>query len=197
MLEPSVKNVNPGDCLQFERQGYFCADPDSTRDKLVFNRTVTLKDTWAKIQKAQQKGVNIIDKQEEEIQVKASDKMKSKNIDKQESSGGEISIDDFAKIDLRVGVVREADLVEGADKLIMLKVDIGEERWRQVFAGIRSAYPQPEKLIGKKVIVVANLKPRKMKFGISEGMILAGVGDGDRLSIATFDGEQLPGDKVR
>ena len=197
MLEPSVKNVKSGDRFQFERQGYFCADPDSTRDKLVFNRTVTLKDTWARIQKTQQKGVNIIEKQEDRSQEKASGKLKQKRVDKQESSLEEISIDDFAKVDLRVGIVREAGLVEGADKLIMLKVDIGEEHWRQVFAGIRSAYPQPEKLIGKKVIVVANLKPRKMKFGVSEGMILAGVGEGDRLSIATFDGKQMPGDKVR
>jgi methionyl-tRNA synthetase len=64
-----------------------------------------------------------------------------------------------------------------------------------VFAGIRSAYPEPEKLVGKRVMVVANLKPRQMKFGVSEGMILAGVGKG-RIGIVTFDGELFPGDRV-
>jgi len=110
--------------------------------------------------------------------------------------GEEITIDDFSKIDLRVGVVREAGLVDGAERLVRLMVDIGEGRKRQVLAGIRSAYPEPEKLVGKKVVVVANLKPRQMRFGLSEGMILAGVGGSDRLSITTFDGELLPGDKV-
>jgi methionyl-tRNA synthetase len=74
-------------------------------------------------------------------------------------------------------------------------VDIGEGRLRQIFAGIRSGYPEPEKLTGKKVIVVANLKPRQMKFGLSEGMILSG-GDADRLCAPTFEGDPLPGDKV-
>lgn len=108
----------------------------------------------------------------------------------------EIAIDDFGKLDLRVGVVRDAALVEGADKLLRLMVDIGEERPRQVFAGIRSAYPDPKVLEGQQVIVVANLKPRKMKFGLSEGMVLAGGGGTERLCTATFKGEMRPGDKV-
>jgi methionyl-tRNA synthetase len=74
-------------------------------------------------------------------------------------------------------------------------VDLGEERLRQVFAGIRSAYQDPEELIGKKVIVVANLKSRKMTFGVSEGMVLAGGGK-RRLTVASFNGDLLPGDKV-
>jgi len=85
--------------------------------------------------------------------------------------------------------------VDGAKKLIRLMVDLGEGRLRQIFAGIRSDYPEPEKLVGRRVMVVANLKPRQMKFGLSEGMILAGVGK-NRLGIATFDGEFQPGDKV-
>ncbi|MFO7461566.1 MAG: methionine--tRNA ligase, partial [Desulfatiglandales bacterium] len=105
------------------------------------------------------------------------------------------TVEDFSKLDLRVGVVREAGLVEGADRLVRLGVDIGEGRIRQVFAGIRSAYPDPGKLVGKRVMVVANLKPRRMKFGISEGMILAGAGE-ERVGVATFDGDLLPGDKV-
>jgi len=74
-------------------------------------------------------------------------------------------------------------------------VDLGEGRLRQIFAGIRSAYPDPRKLVGRQVVVVANLKPRLMKFGLSEGMILAGVGK-DNLGIVTFDGKLKPGDKV-
>jgi methionyl-tRNA synthetase len=85
--------------------------------------------------------------------------------------------------------------VPGADKLIKLMLDVGEGRLRQVFAGIRSAYPQPEKLVGRKMMFLANLKPRQMKFGLSEGMILAGSGK-NRLGIATFDGDLEPGDKV-
>ena len=76
-------------------------------------------------------------------------------------------------------------------------VDLGEEKPRQVFAGIKSHYPKPEKLVGSKVIVVANLKPRKMKFGLSEGMVLAASGGGkERLCVATFDGDLEPGDTV-
>ena len=77
-------------------------------------------------------------------------------------------------------------------------VVIGEEKPRQVFAGIRSAYPEPEVLNGRKVIVVANLKPRKMRFGLSEGMILAGSDRKDsRLAVASFLEDLQPGDKVR
>jgi len=104
-------------------------------------------------------------------------------------------MDDFSKIDLRVGVVRQASLVQGADKLLKLMVDLGEGRLRQIFAGIRAAYPDPERLVGRRVMVAANLKPRQMKFGLSEGMILAGVGK-EAVGLATFDGNLLPGDKV-
>jgi methionyl-tRNA synthetase len=111
--------------------------------------------------------------------------------------GPEITIDDFAKMDLRVGVICEGTLVEGADKLVRLMIDLGEGRPRQVFAGIRAAYPEPSKLVGAKVIVVANLKPRQMKFGLSEGMVLAASGGGkSRLCAATFDGALEPGDRV-
>ena len=109
----------------------------------------------------------------------------------------EITIDDFSRVDLRVGIIREGHLVEGSKKLIRLMVDLGEEKPRQIFAGIKSHYAQPQDLVGTKVIVVANLKPRKMKFGISEGMVLAGGGgDDNRLCVAEFDGDLEPGDTV-
>ncbi len=89
----------------------------------------------------------------------------------------QIEFDDFAKVDLRVGVVESAEFVEGADKLLRLQVHCGKSI--QVFAGVRSAYPDPSVLVGKHVVVVANLKPRKMRFGMSEGMLLATSADDD------------------
>jgi methionyl-tRNA synthetase len=83
-----------------------------------------------------------------------------------------ISIDDFTKVDLRIAKIVNAEHVEGADKLLKLTLDIGEEKTRQVFAGIKSAY-DPEILKGRLTVMVANLAPRKMKFGMSEGMVLA------------------------
>ncbi|MDR0934078.1 MAG: methionine--tRNA ligase [Burkholderiaceae bacterium] len=84
----------------------------------------------------------------------------------------EITIEDFEKVDLRVAKIVECSLVDGANRLLRLSLDVGEGRLRNVFAGIRSAY-QPEDLVGKMTVMVANLAPRKMKFGISEGMVLA------------------------
>jgi methionyl-tRNA synthetase len=83
-----------------------------------------------------------------------------------------IGIDDFAKIDLRVARIVDCKAVEGSDKLLQLTLDVGEEKTRNVFSGIKSAY-RPEELVGKLTVMVANLAPRKMKFGVSEGMVLA------------------------
>ena len=89
-----------------------------------------------------------------------------------ENAGDYISIDDFTKVDLRIAKIVNAEHVEGAEKLLCLSLDIGEEKPRQVFAGIKSAY-DPATLIGRLTVMVANLAPRKMKFGMSEGMVLA------------------------
>lgn len=83
-----------------------------------------------------------------------------------------ISIDDFTKVDLRIAKIVNAEHVEGAEKLLKLSLDIGEDKLRQVFAGIKSAY-DPADLVGRLTVMVANLAPRKMKFGMSEGMVLA------------------------
>ncbi|WP_077033576.1 methionine--tRNA ligase [Pelomonas sp. KK5] len=85
----------------------------------------------------------------------------------------EIKIDDFSKVDLRIAKIVKAELVEGSDKLLRLTLDAGEGRLRNVFSGIRSAYPEPAALEGKLTVLVANLAPRKMKFGLSEGMVMA------------------------
>jgi methionyl-tRNA synthetase len=89
-----------------------------------------------------------------------------------EAIASTITIDDFAKVDLRVAKIVNAEHVEGSTKLLRLTLDVGEGRTRNVFSGIKEAY-QPEDLIGKHTVMVANLAPRKMKFGVSEGMVLA------------------------
>ncbi|NDG14481.1 MAG: methionine--tRNA ligase, partial [Betaproteobacteria bacterium] len=89
-----------------------------------------------------------------------------------EAIAGTITIDDFAKIDLRIAMIVNCEPVEGSTKLLRLTLDVGEGRTRQVFSGIASAY-KPEDLVGKLTVMVANLAPRKMKFGVSEGMVLA------------------------
>ena len=106
-----------------------------------------------------------------------------------------ISIDDFAKIDLRVAKIVNAQHVEGADKLLQLTLDLGGEQ-RNVFSGIKSAY-QPEQLIGRLTVVVANLAPRKMKFGMSEGMVLAAGPGGKDIFLLTPDSGAQPGMRIK
>ena len=111
-----------------------------------------------------------------------------------ESEDEHISIDDFMKVDLRVARIDKAEPVEGADKLLALTLDIGDEK-RNVFAGIKAAY-EPDTLVGRHVIMVANLAPRKMRFGVSEGMVLAaGPGGKDIFLLAPDDGAE-PGMRV-
>ena len=105
-----------------------------------------------------------------------------------------ISIDDFAKIDLRIARIVEAEAIAGSDKLLKLSVDLGNET-RTIFAGVKSAY-SPESLKGRLTVVVANLAPRKMRFGTSEGMMLAAGGDGG-LFILNPDTGAEPGMRVK
>jgi methionyl-tRNA synthetase len=106
----------------------------------------------------------------------------------------EITIDDFSRVDLRVARIVAAEGVEGADKLLRLTLDIGNET-RTVFAGIRSAY-DPASLVGRMTVMVANLKPRKMRFGTSEGMVLAAGPGGKELFILEPDDGASPGQRV-
>ena len=112
-----------------------------------------------------------------------------------EHADSQIDLDQFLKIDLRIATVVAAEAVEGADKLLRLTVDIGPER-RTVLAGIRAAY-QPADLVGKQVVLVANLKPRKMRFGVSEGMLLAASGDEPGVFLISPDAGAKPGMRVR
>ncbi|HYG32952.1 MAG TPA: methionine--tRNA ligase, partial [Methylophilaceae bacterium] len=107
-----------------------------------------------------------------------------------------ISIDDFTKIDLRIARIVDAQHVEGAEKLLQLTLDIGEEKIRNVFAGIKSAY-DPETLKGRLTVMVANLAPRKMKFGLSEGMVLAASDESGGPYILSPDSGAKPGMRVK
>ncbi|MEJ2129492.1 MAG: methionine--tRNA ligase [Woeseiaceae bacterium] len=106
-----------------------------------------------------------------------------------------ISIDDFMKVDLRIARIEKAGPVEGADKLLELTLDVGEET-RTVFAGIKAAY-DPDSLVGRHVIVVANLAPRKMRFGVSEGMVLAAGPGGEDIFLLSPDEGAQPGMRVK
>ncbi|MEZ5455153.1 MAG: methionine--tRNA ligase [Lysobacteraceae bacterium] len=108
-----------------------------------------------------------------------------------------IDIADFAKLDLRIGHVLECDVVEGSDKLLRFKLDAGELGERQIFSGIRAAYAEPAKLVGRKVVFIANLAPRKMRFGISEGMILSAGSGGDDLFLLDVDSGAQAGSSVK
>ncbi len=104
------------------------------------------------------------------------------------AKAAEIDADTFARLDLRIGRIEEASLVDGADRLLRLTVDLGGNR-RTIFAGIREAY-EPASIVGRHVIVVANMKPRKLRFGVSEGMVLAASGDAGRFLIGPDAGAQ-------
>ena len=106
-----------------------------------------------------------------------------------------IGIDDFARVDLRVARIANAEHVEGAEKLLRLTLDIGTET-RTVFAGIKSAYA-PESLVGRLTVMVANLAPRKMKFGLSEGMVLAASDERGGPFLLSPDSGAQPGMRIK
>ena len=111
------------------------------------------------------------------------------------AASGLVNIGDFSKLDLRVAKVLEAKFVDGSDKLLQLTLDLGTEQ-RNVFSGIRSAY-DPANLIGRQVVMIANLEPRKMRFGVSEGMVLcASRDDGPEVFLLSADVGAQPGMKV-
>lgn len=113
----------------------------------------------------------------------------------EKSASAEIGIDDFAKLDLRIARIVAAETVEGADKLLKVTVDLGDES-RTIFAGIRSAYA-PGQLVGRLTLVLANLKPRKMRFGVSQGMVLAAGPGGKDIFLLSPDSGALPGMQVK
>ncbi|WP_296261787.1 MULTISPECIES: methionine--tRNA ligase [unclassified Pseudomonas] len=108
----------------------------------------------------------------------------------------EIDFDAFAAIDLRVALIEKAEHVEGADKLLRLTLNIGDEQ-RNVFSGIKSAYPNPAELEGRLTMMIANLKPRKMRFGISEGMVMAAGPGGEEIYLLSPDSGAKPGQRIK
>lgn len=114
-----------------------------------------------------------------------------------ETAPAYIGIDDFAKLDLRIGKVLVCEFVEGSDKLLRFELDAGDLGKRQIFSGIRASYGDPEQLVGRSVVFIANLAPRKMRFGLSEGMILSAGFDGGALALLDADSAALPGMPVR
>jgi len=112
-------------------------------------------------------------------------------------SAAVIGIDDFAKLDLRIGKVQACEFVDGSDKLLRFELDAGPLGTRQIFSGIRAAYGEPEKLVGRNVVFIANLAPRKMRFGLSEGMILSAGDGGSDLFLLDADQGAKPGATVR
>lgn len=107
-----------------------------------------------------------------------------------------ITFDDFAKVDMRIAEIKSAEFVEGSDKLLKLMLDLGGET-RQVFSGIRSAYPDPSVLVGRLTVMVANLAPRKMRFGMSEGMVMAAGPGGKDIFLLSPDSGAQPGHQVK
>ncbi|VAW92048.1 Methionyl-tRNA synthetase [hydrothermal vent metagenome] len=138
----------------------------------------------------------MVEASKENLNATPTKKQTSKKTKEEKNMGNElIDFEDFAKIDLRIALIKKAEHIEGADKLLRLTLDLGDET-RNVFAGIKSAY-SPEQLEGKLTVMVANLKPRKMKFGVSEGMVLAaGPGGKDLWIMEPHEGAQ-PGMKVK
>jgi glutaminyl-tRNA synthetase len=221
-VEPHLATRATGERYQFERLGYFSVDKESSSARIVWNRTVTLKDSWAKLEAKGGAGSKASAPKAGKAEgapagasaanaKDASGAPRPANADKSTKGANkgappapaappaELGIDVFGQVDLRVGIVREAEVVPEAQKLLRCMVDLGEGRLRQIFAGLRPYYPDPAALVGKRVVVVANLKPRQMKFGLSEGMILAGGGEGRPHLVLTFDdvtGAPEPGDKV-
>jgi len=131
----------------------------------------------------------------EQVQRMVEQSRESSAVPEAETEDNTISIDDFTKVDLRIARIEKAEPVEGADKLLALTLDVGDAT-RQVFAGIKAAY-DPQSLVGKQVIVVANLAPRKMRFGVSEGMVLAAGPGGEDIFLLSPDDGAKPGMRVK
>jgi methionyl-tRNA synthetase len=113
------------------------------------------------------------------------------------ASGATVAIEDFARLDLRIGKVTACEFVEGSDKLLRFELDAGDLGKRQIFSGIRASYGEPDALVGRNVVFIANLAPRKMRFGVSEGMILSAGFDGGALALLDADAAAQPGMPVR
>ena len=192
-----LKPVLPA--LSEQSETFLNVKPFSWQDiqtPLVNHRVNKFKPLMTRVEKDKVKAMVEASKQNLEVKNdKQSSKQKTSKETTMDTDNRLIDFDDFAKIDLRIARIAKAEHVEGADKLLQLTLDVGDKNYN-VFAGIKSAY-SPEQLEGKLTVMVANLKPRKMKFGISEGMVLAaGPGGKDLWIMEPHEGAQ-PGMKVK
>ena len=182
-LEPALGKLTPETRVQLERVGYFCADRyDYSPEHPVFNLTVSLKDSWAKIEK----------KEEPAKAAPKAEKKTEKKTAEQPVNVAVIGVEDFAKLQLKVAKVLEAERVENADKLLKLQVDCGEKR--QIVAGV-AAYYKPEEIVGKLIVMVVNLKPSVIRGIESNGMLLAAKKKNE-LRLLTVDGDIVPGASI-
>ncbi|HEY1087114.1 MAG TPA: methionine--tRNA ligase subunit beta, partial [Archangium sp.] len=186
-LEPSLATAKHGETFQFERLGYFNVDLDSKPGALVFNRTIGLKDSWAKEEKEEQG-------KPAAAPAPAPKKKEAPAPAAPTGPAPEIEFGDFTKVSLKAGKVLAAEKVEKADKLLKLSVDLGEGAPRTIVSGIAEAFA-PEQLVGRNVVVVVNLKPRALKGIESRGMILA-AGSGKALQLIN-PGDVAPGSDVK
>jgi methionyl-tRNA synthetase len=166
---------------------YLWKDIETTLDEGKINRFTRL------VEKVEQKKIQkLVDASKVEEEKPAS-KGKERDIPELAET---INIDQFVQVDMRAAKIVEAELVKESKKLLKLKLDLGPLGERTVFAGIRKSFPEPEKLVGKKVAMVANLAPRKMKFGVSEGMVMATGADDDSLSLLQLNEDVPLGSRV-
>ena len=165
------------------------------REPLLSHKINKFKPLMTRIEDAQIQAIIEASKEQQQAAPKAQAPAAKPAAGDGEAIAPEITFEDFAKIDLRIARIAAADHVEGADKLLRLTLDIGETE-KQVFAGIKSAYA-PEDLVGKLTVMVANLAPRKMRFGVSEGMVLAAGPGGKDLYILEPHAGATPGMRVK
>ncbi|OQA00335.1 MAG: Methionine--tRNA ligase [Planctomycetes bacterium ADurb.Bin401] len=166
------------------------ADVESLLENKKVNEYIRLAERVEK-----QKVDTMVEESKNESAVNGSESEQKPQVTLDEPLEAECTIDDFKKVDLRVAKVLKAEKVTGADKLLHLELDIGG-LIKNVFAGISQAYPEPEKLVGRLVICCANLQPRKMKFGVSEGMILAAGPGGKEVFMLGIDSGAKSGQRV-
>ena len=166
---------------------------DSRTNALLNHEITKFKPLMSRIEK--DKIDAVVEKEKADAEEEAQKAQAESNSTLSEPIADEIEFDDFAKVDLRIAKIVQADYVKGAGKLLQLTLDIGEGKTRNVFSGIKAAY-EPEQLTGKLTVMVANLKPRKMKFGLSEGMVLAAGPGGDELWLLEPHEGAQPGMRV-
>ena len=164
---------------------------DSITTPLLDHRIENFKPLMTRVEK--DKIDAMVNASREDLAPRQHKQQENKKVDKQDSE--QISIDDFSRVDLRIARIIQAEHVDGADKLLKLTLDLGESR-KTVFAGIKGAY-NPEQLTGRLTVMVANLAPRKMRFGLSEGMVLAAGPGGDEIYLLSPDSGAEPGMKVK